>query len=228
MSGTDDDLDTIGRWLARRDDGADRAPADALVLCGSAVLASVAVAADLLHRGVVPRIVVTGGVGHSTAFLRAAVGAPDDTRSEAAVLGELLVRDHGVPADAVVLEEAATNCGENARFALDLLPGVRRVLVVQDPTMQRRTHAVLEHLDAGLDVRSWAPLVPVGAARDGVWSPERFASLVLGEVRRLRDDADGYGPNGAGFLGHVDVPADVEAAAARLALAHRVRGAGQS
>lgn len=221
----DADLDLVGRWLARRDDGADRTPADVLVLCGSAVLASLDVAADLFHRGVVPRILVTGGIGHSTAHLRAAVGAPDDTRSEAAILGELLTREHAVPVTALTLEEAATNCGENARFALDLLPGVESLLVVQDPTMQRRTHATFEHLAPGVAVRSWAPLLPVGDARDGVWSRERFASLVLGEVRRLRDDADGYGPNGAGFIGHVDVPADVEEAAVRLALGHTVRDA---
>jgi hypothetical protein len=57
----------------------------------------------------------------------------------------------------------------------------------------------------------------VGDAREpAVWSRDRFVSLALGEVRRLRDDADGYGPRGAGFIGHVDLPADVEEAARRL------------
>ncbi|MEI5674118.1 MULTISPECIES: YdcF family protein [unclassified Nocardioides] len=217
------DLDRVGRYLARRDPGADTEPADVLVLCGSAVLASVEVAADLWRRGVVPTIVITGGVGHSTSYLRAAVAhtvddVPTAGRSEAAVLGDLLARA-GVPSDAVRLEEEATNCGENARFTLDLLgPGPGTLLVLQDPTMQRRTHASFEHL--GARVRSWAPLVPIAAARAGVWSEERFRSLVLGEVRRLRDDEHGYGPRGAGFIGHVDVPGDVLAAADRLAAAH--------
>lgn len=215
---TGPDLDLIGAWLARRDPGAVTEPADVLVLCGSAVLAAVDLTVAVWERGLVPRVVVTGGVGHSTDLLRAAVSeVPTIGRTEAAVLGDLLVR-RGVPADVLALEEQATNCGENARFALDLLgPSPGRLLVVQDPTMQRRTHASFEHLAGpGTEVRSWAPLVPSGAARDGVWSEERFASLVLGEVRRLRDDADGYGPRGAGFIGHVDVPADVLAAAARL------------
>jgi uncharacterized SAM-binding protein YcdF (DUF218 family) len=220
-----DDLELIGTWLARRDPGADTEPADVLVLCGSAVLATVTVAADLWHRGVVPAIVVTGGVGHSTDHLRTVVTEVATTgRSEAAIIGDLLAL-RGVPRDATRLEEAATNCGENARLSLDLLgerPG--RVLVVQDPTMQRRTHASFEHhAGPGTEVRSWAPFVPTAAARAGVWSAERFASLVLGEVRRLRDDAQGYGPRGAGFIGHVDVPPAVQAAADRLA----VRGAGR-
>lgn len=214
------DLDLIGAYLARRDPGADTEPADVLVLCGSAVLATLDVAADLWHRGVVPRVVVTGGIGHSTEHLRAVVAdVPTAGRSEAAILGDLLVGRHEVPATAVLLEEAATNCGENARFTLDLLgPGEHTLVVVQDPTMQRRTHASFEHLaDPGTVVRSLAPFVPTAAARAGVWTDERFTSLALGEIRRLRDDEHGYGPRGAGFIGHVDVPPEVLAAAARLA-----------
>jgi hypothetical protein len=55
------------------------------------------------------------------------------------------------------------------------------------------------------------------AAQQGVWGVERFLSLLLGEIPRLRDDADGYGPKGSNFIGHVDIPGDVEAAWAHLA-----------
>lgn len=41
---------------------------------------------------------------------------------------------------------------------------------------------------------------------EGLWSPERFMDLILGEIPRLRDDADGYGPRGKGFIPHVDIP----------------------
>ena len=53
------------------------------------------------------------------------------------------------------------------------------------------------------------------------WKPERSKfALVMGEVPRLRDDAHGYGPNGAGFQAHVDVPPEVEAAYDALLAAH--------
>jgi hypothetical protein len=42
----------------------------------------------------------------------------------------------------------------------------------------------------------------------------------MGEVPRLRDDATGYGPRGRGYIAHVDVPDDVEAAYAELLEAH--------
>ena len=51
----------------------------------------------------------------------------------------------------------------------------------------------------------------------GMWSLDRYVSLLLGEVPRLTDDANGYGPAGRGFIAHVDVPAEVHRAAARLA-----------
>jgi hypothetical protein len=52
-----------------------------------------------------------------------------------------------------------------------------------------------------------------------VWFHERFLSLLLGEIPRLRDDEKGYGPRGKGFIGHVDIPQKVEEAHARIALA---------
>ena len=38
----------------------------------------------------------------------------------------------------------------------------------------------------------------------------------MGEIQRLRDDENGYGPRGKGFLGHVDIPDEVEAGWQRL------------
>lgn len=47
----------------------------------------------------------------------------------------------------------------------------------------------------------------------------------MGEIPRLRDDADGYGPNGRGFIAHVDIPPEVEAAFAELRSDFSVREA---
>ncbi|MEA1883952.1 MAG: hypothetical protein U9N62_05455 [Thermotogota bacterium] len=47
---------------------------------------------------------------------------------------------------------------------------------------------------------------------DPPWSLDRFLSLVLGEIPRLRDDANGYGPKGKGFIAHVEIPVEIEAA----------------
>ncbi len=237
-----DDLTVLGAFLARRDEPAPTAddPADVLVLCGSAALRSLSVAAEALRTGACARILVTGGVGHSTPYLREAVaGHPvyGDTdvadRTEAAILADVLRRHLEVPADRIWTEEEATHCGQNAELSLRLLaaraPATWSLVVVQDPTMQRRTHASFDrwHARGGPMVRSHAPFVPVvhetGAGeRDGevVWSLDRFRDLVLGEIARLTDDEHGYGPRGAGFIVHVDVPDEVAAAHRRLFTAY--------
>jgi hypothetical protein len=225
------DLEVVARYLARRDvaslDPTTCGACDALVLCGSGVPATVEVAAQAFHDGVAGSILVTGGLGHSTPHLVEAVrthpsygDVPTTDRPEAAIIGEILRRHLGVPAEAITTEEHARHCGENAELSLRILaerPSVRRVVLLQDPTMQRRTHANFDHnqrlLGTHLDVVSFAPFVPT----DGEpWGEDRFVSLLLGEVRRLHDDEHGYGPRGAGFLDHVDVPGDVLAAADRL------------
>ena len=38
----------------------------------------------------------------------------------------------------------------------------------------------------------------------------------MGEIPRLTDDADGYGPRGKNFIAHVDIPTEVRAAHAAL------------
>ncbi|KAF5983353.1 DUF218 domain-containing protein [Fusarium coicis] len=45
---------------------------------------------------------------------------------------------------------------------------------------------------------------------DGLWSMERLMSLLVGEIPRMRDNENGYGPRGKGSIVHVDIPQDVE------------------
>jgi uncharacterized SAM-binding protein YcdF (DUF218 family) len=226
------DLEVIAGYLARRDlpsldPGEVGRGFDVVVLCGSAVPDTVELAAQALHDGIARQILVTGGFGHSTPYLAETVAAhatwndvATTGRPEAAVIAEILRRHCGVAADVIATEERATNCGENAELSLRLLPGEGRLLLVQDPTMQRRTHASFEHhqglLGTAIEVVSQAPLV---LDPDATWGRERFVTLLLGEVRRLHDDADGYGPRGAGYIDHVDVPDAVLAAYRRAAQA---------
>lgn len=195
------------------------------------MLRSLDVAAALIGAHPKARLVVTGGRGHSTPALFAAVRrwVPEDTGpaddcSEAAVIARLLTARHGVDPDRITREEASTHCGENATLTAPLLPD-GRVVVVQDPTMQRRTHESFRLALAGraVSLASHAPFVPDVRTDGGyddaghrAWDLDRLADLVRGELRRLRDDAHGYGPRGTGWIGHVDVPPEVEAAAAVL------------
>jgi hypothetical protein len=168
-----------------------------------------------VHRAQVGTLVLVGGVGHTTDVLRALVG-PAET--EADLMADHLRREHGL--DGFLLERESTNCGNNVTLARDLVRRAgltpRSVALVQDPTMQRRMDAVCRLV--------WPEVTPVnrpGPPRGRfAWPEARWVALVMGEVPRLRDDADGYGPRGRGFQAHVEVPDEVEAAYAALLAEH--------
>jgi len=71
------DLTSMAAYLARRDLDAVTSTVvqrtDAVVLCGSAVLQALDTAVAALITQSVPRLLITGGVGHSTELLRDAV-----------------------------------------------------------------------------------------------------------------------------------------------------------
>jgi uncharacterized SAM-binding protein YcdF (DUF218 family) len=173
-------------------------------------------AATAVHTGRVGTLVLVGGVGHTTDVLRGLLD--EEGATEADLMAAYLRRERDV--EAPLLERRSSNCGENVVLARDLVRAAgldpRTVALVQDPTMQRRMDAVFRLV--------WPGAVAVNrpGPRDGrfAWPLERWVALVMGEVPRLRDDADGYGPRGRGFQAHVDVPSQVETAYAALVAAH--------
>lgn len=67
-------------------------------------------AADLYHQGYFPKIVVSGGVG-----------TLQDGRPEAHFIRDLLVNEYDVPADAIYVEDQATNTQENIELTQQTL-----------------------------------------------------------------------------------------------------------
>jgi len=143
----------------------------------------------------------------------------------------------------ILAEEKSTNCGANANETKRVLDEAdikpKRIVLVQDPTMSLRTKASLEKAyetdPSPPRIAAWTITPRLGLSVEGkpiwlinefkgmksvdvneLWSTERFVSLVMGEIPRLRDDKAGYGPNGAGFIGHVNIPEEVESAWQRL------------
>ena len=207
-------LDTIATWLALEDPEPDHV--DLMLLFGGSLPSGWEHAAVALQAGRVGTLMLVGGRGHTTDVLRRLVGAGADT-TEAEMMAACLRDNHGV--EQVLLERASTNCGNNVTLARDLAfhHGLHpdTVALVQEPTMQRRMDAVFRLV--------WPEAVPVNRpAPDGrdTWPRDRWISLVMGEVPRLRDDQHGYGPQGRGFIAHVDVPHDVEVAHASLLRSH--------
>ena len=130
-------LVTVGLWLAslaavivweHRDDAR---PASAIVVLGAAqyvgrpspvLRARLDHAIDLWHRGLAPRLILTGGVGEG------------DTTSEAAV-GRRYARQHGVPDTAIVIEPHGRTTSESIGEVAALLQAEQEhsVILVSDP-----------------------------------------------------------------------------------------------
>lgn len=131
----------------------------------------------------------------------------------------------------ILIEDKSTNCGSNAIETRKVIEGAglptpKSCIIIQDPTMSLRTLASFqkaygdcvdppEFKCCPLFIPTLTPSASgMQFANDipshNLWSMDRFLELVLGEIPRLRDDKQGYGPNGKGFIGHIDMPSDVE------------------
>jgi uncharacterized SAM-binding protein YcdF (DUF218 family) len=236
---TADSINALVRFCARRDvpaltrealQTAAEGPADVAILFGGTIVAGADVLADAMREQVASRYMIVGGQGHTTGALRRSLRERtgwDDTgsRSEAALLDRYLRERHGLAAD--LLEHASTNCGANARNAVALLRARRlphgRLILIQDATMQQRTGAAFRlHADPATVLINYAShqttvtladgLLTYPAPPQGMWPVDRYVTLLMGEVPRLTDDANGYGPAGRGYTAHVDVPPQVRRA----------------
>lgn len=219
--------------------------ADLMILFGACIPAGMDLAARAYGAGIARQLMLVGGEGHTTAALREAVHAacPQiDTagRMESEVMAAYLEARWGLTG--LPLERNSTNCGNNVTLALEKMaqmePPPRRVILVQDGTMQRRMDAGFRKYAPALELvnyAAWRVSVaagPGGLAYDGptpwgMWDIDRYITLLMGEIPRLRDDAAGYGPRGKGFIAHVDIPEAVLTAFEELRgpFGDKVRGA---
>lgn len=233
------DINTLSAFLARRGiPGLVSQHFDLLVVPGNSVIECCRVAVQALHLNVAPRVLLSGGVGHSTSMLLAAasefLGYSVGDVSEAETLG-LVMSELGADRGQLLLETRSTNTGENARFSRELAQseGVAsgRILLVQDPTLMLRTHSTFCRAWPEASFTSFAPFVPSVDERleftnDGVlglWDFDRFIALLLGEIPRLRNAPGGYGPLGLGFIDPVDIPPVIEHAHSRLSKRYAAR-----
>ncbi|KAI9925347.1 hypothetical protein AWENTII_011825 [Aspergillus wentii] len=160
--------------------------------------------------------------------------------SEARVLEKILneffdtdtITSHGCQ---ILVEDKSTNCGLNASLSRNVLDkaGIHPTtcIIIQDPTMMRRTIASFKkayedviHIPEFIGYPVFVPRMTVkdvvlaydDSIPTALWPQSRFLELLIGEIPRLRDDENGYGPNGKGFIPHVEVPHRVEEAWMRL------------
>lgn len=252
------DINTVSRFISQEDipDLRKIEPVDTIILCVCSVLLSSETVFEIIRErpGITKTLVLCGGIGHSTTFIYDAVArhprfqsiAPDiQGLPEAQVLLTIFNRFFAPgftaeePQPRILAEDRSVTCHTNASETRKLLeandvPTPRTAVVVQDPTMVRRTVACFERVYEDLanppkffGYPVFVPLVGPGnndklvytapnISLELMWDMNRFLDLVIGEYPRLRDDENGYGPNGNHTIVHVDIPPEVEEAWKRL------------
>ncbi len=160
------------------------APADAIVGFGSHDLSIASRAADLFKAGWAPVILFTGYLGKGTKGIF--------QKPEAELFAEIAVRE-GVPPEAILIENKATNTGENIHFAKRMFESKgmipKKIIAVHKPYMTRRVWAALQKQWPEVEVIV-APGNPIledyvaGMLADGVEEREIINSLV-GDFQRM-------------------------------------------
>ena len=171
--------------------------ADLIWVFGTALATPAHLAADLYAAGRAPRVVLTGGANRRTGL------------NEAETHGDML-RQRGVPREALIVENCSTNTLENVLFALPLLAEsvaiatIEAILIVAKWHHSRRAMMTLRrHLPEGITYYA-ATYEPEGIARAGWHLTEQglrsvqkeWASiphyLQIGHIAEVRGDASGY------------------------------------
>lgn len=207
---------------------------DIMVLFGGSILIGGDVLAEAMRKGIAKKYVIVGGAGHTTETLltKMRVELPQieiDGLSEAEIFESYLKHKYNLKPD--LLECNSTNCGNNITYLLNLLRdnnlSFKNIIISQDSTMQLRMEAGLrKYIAKGVTIINYAVYdVEVTVHEDelvfkkdilGMWDMERYITLLMGEIPRLSDDVDGYGPKGRNYISHIDVPDEVRNAFTEL------------
>lgn len=246
-------INILGEFCGKRDvseltqeqlqDTCGIAQADVMVLFGGSILCGGDVLAQAMKNRVAKTYVIVGGAGHTTETLRVKMHKefPDIETAglpEAQVFAGYLKYQYGLEAD--FLECESTNCGNNITYLLELLKNhgisFQSIILSQDATMQRRMEAGLrKYVKDDVRIINYAVYDAKVIEKNhvlayektiwGMWELERYVSLLMGEIPRLTDDENGYGPAGKNYIAHVDIPERVKNAFEELREVYTVREA---
>lgn len=182
-------------------------PADAIFALCSLDTRVAERAAQLFLDGYGPYLIFSGNVGKLT--------EGRFTKPEAQVFAEI-AKSMGVPEDRIIVEDKATNTGENVRFTHALLQQMgrdpRSFILVQKPYMERRTYAtfVKQWPDPTVKFTVTSPQLSLSEYPNAENPCDLVFSIMVGDLIRIRDYP------AKGFQIPQDIPDEVWAAGQSL------------
>lgn len=161
--------------------------------------------AELFHREMFPLIVFTGANAPTT--------VDRFPRGEAVHYQEQAI-ELGVPPEAIRVEPAATNTGQNIDFTRRLLADegidVGSVLLISRPYQQRRAFATCKKLWPEVEVLCSSRPLPLDEYIASIGDVKRVINMLVGDTQRITEYAK------CGFAIEQEVPSQVQDAYQRL------------
>jgi len=162
-------------------------------------------AAELYNNGFAPLLIFSGKEGAVTKGLW--------KKSEAEEFA-LRAMELGVPKDAIIIENEATNTGENVLFTKKLLAekGIdpKSFILVQKPFMERRVFATFKKLWPEKEFCVTSPLISFEQSPTEGFLMERMIEIMVGDLQRIKIYPQ------KGFQIYQEIPEDVWEAFERL------------
>ncbi len=157
------------------------ANSDCILALGSHDLRVADRAAELYLAGWAPILLFSGGLGYLTKGIWKDPEADQFAR---------IALDHGVPAEAIFIENKSTNTGENILFTRQLLEekGLHphSFLLVQKPYMERRSYATFKKQWPGMELLVTSPQIAFEDYPNNEIPMERVINAMVGDLQRIR------------------------------------------
>lgn len=158
--------------------------ADAIFVLGSHDLRVADFGAKLFLKGYAPSIIFSGGVAHQGDLLKTCWN-----KSEAEIFAERAIR-LGVPKDKIVIENKATNTGENVKFTEKILNikhlNFKSFIIVQKPYMERRAYATIKVYWPNKKIIVTSPPIEFEEYPNQEISKEDLINIIVGDLQRIK------------------------------------------
>jgi len=171
--------------------------ADCILVFGSFDTRVAEWAAELFLKGYAPLIVFSGATGFGTEHW---------AESEAQIFADIAMK-MGVPEEKILVENKATNTGENIQFSRALLQehhlDPQTVILVQKPFMERRTWAAFKKQWPEKECIVTSPPIPFEQYPNTDMSEQKVIEAIVRDLQRIKIYAE------KGFQIQQEIPQDV-------------------
>jgi len=158
--------------------------ADSIFVLGSNDIRVAEYGARLFLEGNAPLIIFSGGIAHKNDLLKT-----QWKKSEAETFSKRAM-ELGVPKDKIIIENKATNTGENIQFTEKILKekgiNLKSFIIVQKPYMERRAFATIKVYWPNKDIIVTSPPVDFKDYYNNNITKEDLINIIVGDLQRIK------------------------------------------